>query len=102
MTTDTTIKDALAAYDAFLRGDEVTETQKALADRVSLAAAFGAEAYERGIDASQGAHAMVRSTLLALVNPMHPDLDYLRANACGESAEPNHIKLHSRNVGWPS
>ena len=79
--TPGTIKEALDTYDAFLRGDQLTPSQSQLANRVAVAAAFGAAAYERGIDADQGAHAMIRSTLRALIDPAHPDLDYLRANA---------------------
>ena len=38
------------------------------------------DAYEAAIDADQGASAMIRSVLLALIDIAHPELDYLRAD----------------------
>lgn len=74
----TKIIEALDAYDAFFRGDKLTRKQKDLAKRVAVASAFGAAAYNRGIDPDQATHAMVRSVLVAIQDPMHSDLDYLR------------------------
>ena len=70
----------LAAYDAFLSGRPITEAQKATADHVARASAFGSAAYDAGICDGQATHAMIRSILVALIDPMHPDLDYLRAD----------------------
>lgn len=76
----------LEAYDAFMSGNdmdaEATEKFKAVCAAIS----FGAAAYERG-HGEQAGHAMGRSFLLALIDPSHPDLDYLRADpAAGEVA----------------
>jgi len=79
----TDFEKALIAYDAFMSGAEITHEQEALARRVAVAGCFGAEAYERGIDANQGTHAMARSFLIALIDPSGTDLDYLRASAAG-------------------
>lgn len=70
----------LAAYDAFLSGLPITDAQKATADHVARAAVFGSAAYDAGICDGQATHAMIRSILVALIDPMHPDLDYLRAD----------------------
>jgi hypothetical protein len=80
------IQEALSAYDALMSGGEITPEQEALARRVSIAAAFGATAYERGIDEYQGAHALIRSVLIALIDPSSPELDYLRASSNGGDA----------------
>lgn len=54
---------------------------------VTIAACFGAAAYEAAPCTDSGAHAMLRAFLLALIDPADPGLDYLRADpAAGEAA----------------
>lgn len=50
----------------------------ALQKRVARAAVFGAAAYEAASCMDNGTYAMMRSILTALIDPLHPDLDYLR------------------------
>lgn len=69
----------LFAYDRFMSGVPIEPEIKRVAYAVARAACFGAAAYEKALDADQGAHALARSFLLALTDPVHPDLDYLRA-----------------------
>ena len=71
---------ALSLYDRFMSGGGITDDERKQVDQIALAAAFGSTAYEAGMDADQGTHAMMRSILLALVDPMNPDLDYLRVD----------------------
>lgn len=65
-------------HDAFMRG---APCDKDIDRRVTFAACFGASAYEAAPLVASGIHAMLRAFLLALIDPMHPDLDYLRADA---------------------
>lgn len=71
--------ELLKSHDDFLRAapmdDESLERSKA----VSRAISFAVEAYDRG-HGHQAMHAMGRAFLLALIDPAHPDLDYLRAD----------------------
>ena len=71
-------KTMLAAYDKFMSGKKVTADEKAIADHASKVAAFASQAYEWGFDPGHAAHAMTRAFLCAMIDPMHPDLDYLR------------------------
>lgn len=66
----------LQTHDAFMSG---APCDKDLDRHVTLAACFGAAAYEAAPCADSGTHAMLRAFLLALIDPMHPELDYLRA-----------------------
>lgn len=70
----------LDVYDRFMAGGSITDSDRKQVDHIASAAAFGAAAYEAGMDADQGTHAMMRSIMLAMVDPTHPDLDYLRAD----------------------
>lgn len=76
----------LAAYDRFIGGLDMTDEETAIAIAVARAACFGEAAYEAGHDRDQGTHAMARAFLCAMIDPVHPDLDYLRADpASGEA-----------------
>ena len=98
------VKDLLASYDAFLAGGPMDSESLERFAAVSRAASFGAAAYERGYG-DQSTHAMARSFLLALINPAHPDLDYLRADPkSGEvarlvAADLEVIALHTKEGG---
>lgn len=77
----------LDAHDAFMRGEHMTPEQLADERRVRNAAIYGAAAFMAAPDQDHGAHASARAFLLALIDPLHPDLDYLRADpAAGQVA----------------
>lgn len=87
----TSVQDAaqrlLSAYDASMSGEGATPDQRTDAAAVRLCAAYGAAAFMAAPDQDHGAHAMARAFLLALIDPLHPDLDYLRADpAAGQVA----------------
>ncbi|WP_417724606.1 cell division protein ZapB [Salipiger sp.] len=73
-------KVMLACYDKDMSGTKPTEAEREVALAVALASSFAAYAYEQGMPGGQNAHALARSFLLALIDPLHPDLDYLRAD----------------------
>ena len=58
----------------------VQSYDKPLNDRVTLAAVYGVAAYEAAPCDDSGTAAMARAFLTALIDPLHPDLDYLRAD----------------------
>jgi hypothetical protein len=86
-TANMTPMQVLEAYDSFMIGAGPTPEGRAVSKSVALAAVFGVEAYEKAIDSNQGAHAMARSFLLALADPLHPDLDYLRIDPASGAVE---------------
>lgn len=71
----------LDLWDRSLSGTILTDPERQQVRQMVLAAAFGVAAYHIAMDTDEGAHAMMRAILLALVDPMHPDLGYLRAAA---------------------
>lgn len=77
----------LTAMDKSISGQPMTRDQRAAARRVWAASTFAATAFERSIDASAGAHTLARTFVLALIDPLHPDLDYLRADPASGAAE---------------
>lgn len=74
------IRDAaqmmLELHDGFLDGRDV---DMADAKTLGLASAFAAQAYAICPMRDAAPSAMTRAFLLAVIDPMHPDLDYLRA-----------------------
>ena len=85
--SDLTASELLTAYDKFMSGAPISRADEATARAVAIAACFGVAAYDAQPHPSAATHAMARSFLLALINPAHPDLDYLRASpAAGEAA----------------
>lgn len=72
-------KELLDSYDAFLAAMDMDDADMERFHDVCAAMNFGAAAYEAG-HGHQAAHAMGRAFLLALIDPSHPDLDYLRAD----------------------
>lgn len=66
----------LELHDGFLAGRDV---DMADAKTIGLASAFAAQAYAVCPHRDAAPSAMTRAFLLALIDPMHPDLDYLRA-----------------------
>lgn len=77
---DLTPREMLDAYDACMSGSAATDEQYAIAATLVTAACFSAQAFAMRDDFDMGASAMVRAFLLALIDPLHPDLDYLRSN----------------------
>lgn len=74
-------KGALKALDGFMSGAEVTAEQKDLESKVTIAGSFAAAAYDHHLPKGGGEyHALTRAFLLALIDPLHPDLDYLRSD----------------------
>lgn len=60
---------------------------RAMQQRIARAAIYGAAAYEAAPCPDSGTYALLRSFCLALIDPLHPDLDYLRADpAAGAKA----------------
>lgn len=74
-----TAAELLKSYDDFLCAAEMDSASIERSSAVARAMCFGAAAYDRG-HGHQATHAMGRSFLLALIDPAHPDLDYLRAD----------------------
>lgn len=73
---DATAAALLAVHDDFMAGRAVDE---AIAQKLHRAAIFGAAAYDACQMADAAPGAMVRAFLLALIDPLNPQLDYLRA-----------------------
>jgi hypothetical protein len=70
----------LEAIDTFMSGAPMTAEQLEVEKSVVQAGAFAAAAYDQYAPRGGGEyHALTRAFLLALMNPAHPDLDYLRA-----------------------
>jgi hypothetical protein len=68
-------RDMLALHDGFLSGADV---DRPAANRLHLAASFGAQAFAVCPIPDARPAAMIRAIALALIDPMHSDLDYLR------------------------
>lgn len=75
----TAAAELLKSHDDFLSAAKMDRDSVERSEAVSRAICFAAAAYDRG-HGHQAMHAMGRSFLLALVDPAHPDLDYLRAD----------------------
>lgn len=87
-----TPQEMLDAYDKFMSGGEETEEART----VVVAALMAAAAYERALGSKAGVDAMARAFLLASIDPLHPELDYLRADpASGEVARSATNKLRA-------
>ena len=69
--------DLLAIHDRFMDG--MAGGDNLASKRLFLAACFGAEAFKTCEIEDAAPGVMLRAMLLALVNPMDPRLDYLRA-----------------------
>ncbi|MFG6081573.1 hypothetical protein ACEUZ9_002197 [Paracoccus litorisediminis] len=76
----------LEVYDRFTDGGPISPDERLQVDGIALAASFGSAAFLARMDDDQGTHAMMRAILLALVDPMHPDLDYLRSDPAAAKA----------------
>jgi len=83
---DLTASELLTAYDKFLSGAPISRADEATARTVAIAACFGVAAYDAQPNQETATNAMVRSFLLALINPAHSDLDYLRADPAAGDA----------------
>jgi hypothetical protein len=67
--------EMLALHDGYLSGTDVNIES---AKRLHVAASFGAQAFAVCPIPDARPSAMLRAFLVALMNPMHGDLDYLR------------------------
>jgi len=83
-----TAKEMLDALDAFMRCERLTDEQRELEKAATTAGAYAAAAYDAHVPRGGGEyHALTRAFLLALIDPTHADLDYLRADpAAGKAA----------------
>ena len=77
----------LAAYDDFMSGKHISGDTERVAKAVSRAAAYASTAYDMGMGGGQDGHALARSFLIALIDPLHADLDYLRADPASGAVE---------------
>lgn len=74
-------REMLKAVDTFMSGAKLSDEQRELEREVMMAGCYAAAAYDEHSPKSGGElHAMVRTFLVALIDPLHPDLDYLRAD----------------------
>ncbi|MCD9147783.1 hypothetical protein [Pseudophaeobacter flagellatus] len=81
------VQDMLDAVDADMSGKKLTEDQRELQKAATAAGAYAAAAYEAHVPKGGGeCHALTRSFLLALIDPTHADLDYLRADPASGAA----------------
>lgn len=81
--------EMLLAWDTWFNG--IGSGDREAADRLSISAAFAAQAFEfaasNGITSDSAPMALLRAFLQSLIDPLHPDLDYLRADpASGDTA----------------
>ncbi len=76
----------LTTYDAHMAGGQSVPDE--VANRIARGAAFGAAAYEVGMSGGQDVHALLRATLLGIIDPADPALDYLRAGNQRAEAAP--------------
>lgn len=86
-TANMTPVQMLDAYDRFMRGAEITAQDHVTSRAVAHASAFAAGAHIIAGESDQGTHALCRSFLLGLIDPLHPDLDYLRRDPASGSVE---------------
>ena len=71
----------LDAIDAFMAGEKLTDRQREIQDTVAKAGCYAAAAYDAYAPKGGGEyHAMTRSFLLAIIDPLSPELDYLRSD----------------------
>lgn len=77
MTARMTPVEMLALLDPRSAGER-TPADAMRIRQIITAASFGSAAYEAADDADQGTAAMLRAFLTALIDPLSPDLDYLR------------------------
>lgn len=79
--------ELLALWDRKIGGDPVTDADRATAENILLAASFGSQAFVQHVGCDGGATlAMLRAFLTALIDPMSPDLDYLRMDPAAAAA----------------
>lgn len=77
----------LDALDAFMSGAPLTIDQNEAQKAAGVAGCFAAVAYESAPSGGPDIHALTRAFLMALIDPLDPSLDYLRADpAAGVAA----------------
>lgn len=74
-----TAAELIKSHDDFLSAKEMTSDGVEQSRAVALASCFAAAAYDRRHE-HEAIDVLGRVFLLALVDPAHPDLDYLRAD----------------------
>lgn len=86
--------EMLAAVDAFMKGERLTAEQFELQQRAFTAGIYAAAAYDAHVPKTGGeGYALTRAFLMALIDPLSEDLDYLRSNpAAGAQARDERKK----------
>lgn len=90
-------QEMLDAVDTFMSGKPLTVQQQELQDVVTKAGCYAAAAYDQHHPKGGGEYyAMTRAFLLALIDPLSPELDYLRAepSAGATAREERQQKSH--------
>ena len=99
MTVAEAAKGWLADYDGFMAGKDASPEARERIISLTTAATFAGAAYERGAGGSEG-HALLRSFLIALIDPTQDALDYLRADpAAGQAARDADAALRALSQG---
>ncbi len=84
-----TARHMLETWDYWFSGAPGGDDKKAEVDRLARAACFAAEGYcdaMGGIGADGAPGVLMRTFLLALIDPMSPDLDHLRVDPAAADA----------------
>ncbi len=82
--------EMLDAIDKFMSGKPLTGEQSELQDRVFKAGIYAAAAYDAHMPKSGGeGYTLTRTFLMALIDPLNEDLDYLRRDpaACAPARD---------------
>jgi hypothetical protein len=87
-------QEMLLAIDTFMDGKPLTDEQRELHSVVARAGCYASAAYDAHVPKSGGEHhAMTRAFLVALIDPLSPDLDYLRRDpSAGMAARENRLQ----------
>ncbi len=96
-------QELLSAVDAFMGGAPLTDDKREMEKAVTIAGAFAAAAYDAYTPKGGGEfHALTRAFLLALIDPTHQDLDYLRSDpASGKVARLSAALLNDITTSEP-
>lgn len=90
-TATMTPQQLLDCCEKFMSGERIAPEDQELHRAIFMAGAYGAQAFEvaavHGMTRDSAPYALLRSFLLALIDPLHPDLDYLRADPASGAVE---------------
>lgn len=90
-TATMTAEQLFDCCEKFMSGENIAPEDQGVHRAIFLAGAYGAQAFEvaaaQGMTRDSAPYALLRSFLLALIDPLHPDLDYLRADPASGAVE---------------